>query len=410
MQLAETDPQGPVYLTGAREVLEEEAVPSPDTTAKWRPVEKLPLPATGMEQMIEAVLNARNPLLITSYLGRNTDAVGELVAFCEKLAIPVIESTPSYMNFPASHPLHLGYLPDEFVPKADVIIAIDTDAPWIETRKKPAPDCKIFYIDVDPLKEDIPLWYMPSDRFFRADSHEALKQLNAYVNRLELNSNQDRRARLKNMHDEQRREWERREKEDPNGIITPEWLTVCVRNVIDDDTIILNEAITNSLTVSRHLPRNRPGTMFANGGSSLGWSGGASLGAKLAKPDKTIVNITGDGSYLFGVPSSVYWMSRRYRLPFLTVIYNNQGWNATKQNVLRMYPDGAAKNHDRYWVNFAQPADLAKIAEAAGGAYARTVDDPGELQEALQTGMDEVKNGRSAVIDVRLPPISGQKD
>jgi acetolactate synthase-1/2/3 large subunit len=99
-------------------------------------------------------------------------------------------------------------------------------------------------------------------------------------------------------------------------------------------------------------------------------------------------------------------MARRYQTPFLTVIYNNQGWNATKQNVLRLYAEGAAKQSDAYWVEFRQPSDLAKIAEAAGGAYAQTVTQPAEVKDALLKGLEEVKQGRSAVIDVRLAPIS----
>ena len=161
---------------------------------------------------------------------------------------------------------------------------------------------------------------------------------------------------------------------------------------------------------ANHLPRSKPGTMFANGGSSLGWNLGAAFGAKLAQPDKLVVSLTGDGSYLFGIPSSVYWMSRRYQAPFLTVIYNNQGWNATKNNLLKLYPDGIAKRDDRYWVNFDQPADLAKIAAAAGGAYALSVSDPEKLPEALAASVEMVKSGRSAVVDVKLPQISRQKD
>lgn len=61
-------------------------------------------------------------------------------------------------------------------------------------------------------------------------------------------------------------------------------------------------------------------------------------------------------------------------------------------------------------MNFDQSADLAKIAEAAGGAYARMVTDPMELPEVLQQAMNEVKNGKSAVVDVRLGKISDQKD
>ncbi|WP_462409764.1 thiamine pyrophosphate-dependent enzyme [Neobacillus sp. Marseille-QA0830] len=98
-------------------------------------------------------------------------------------------------------------------------------------------------------------------------------------------------------------------------------------------------------------------------------------------------------------------MARRYQTPFLTVIFNNQGWNATKKNTLMLYPDGYAKQNDEFWVNFDQPADLAKIAEAAGGALALTVSNPKKLEDVLRQGMEAVKAGRSAVIDVKTATI-----
>jgi len=150
--------------------------------------------------------------------------------------------------------------------------------------------------------------------------------------------------------------------------------------------------------------------LFANGGSSLGWSGGGALGLRLARPDRTVVNVIGDGSFLLSVPSSTYWMARRYDLPTVTVVLNNAGWNATKQNVLRQYPAGSAQSRDQYWVNLAESADLAAIAEAAGGALARSVATADELREALDESFDAVAQGRSAVIDVALAPISRQKD
>ena len=65
---------------------------------------------------------------------------------------------------------------------------------------------------------------------------------------------------------------------------------------------MLTEAITNYPVVCEHLLPSRPGSLLASGGSSLGWSGGAAVGAKLAAPDRTMVSLVGDGSYLFGVP------------------------------------------------------------------------------------------------------------
>jgi len=411
MQMAQSDPAGPVYLTGAREVLEENVEQLPDSWEKWSLIEQPSLPEKGINVIVSALLEAQNPVLITSYLGRNKKAVTELIAFCEKLAIPVVEQIPTYVNFPRDHALHLGYDPNPYIREADVIIAIDTDVPWVSTQVQPKDDCKVYFIDLDPIKEEIPLWHTLSAKNYRADAYEALLQLNDDLSQREMNENQiqERYQRIASQHDEQREAWKQKEQVEGNTI-TPEWLTACLRQVVDEDTVILDETITNTMTVSKHLPRSKSGTYFTSGGTSLGWNGGAAVGIKLADPTKTVVSLTGDGTYLFSVPASVHWMSRRYQAPFLTVIYNNEGWNATKMNLLKRYPDGIAKQTDSYWVNFDQSADLAKIAEAAGGAYARMVTDPRELPEVLQQAMNEVKNGRSAVVDVRLAKISNQKD
>ena len=411
MQMAQSDPAGPVYLTGAREVLEENVEKLPGSWEKWSAIEQSSLPKGGLDEIVSALLEAQKPLLITSYLGKVTKAVPELIEFCEKLAIPVVEQIPSYVNFPRDHPLHLGYDPNPFIPEADVIISIDTDVPWITTQVQPKKECKVYFIDLDPIKEEIPLWHIPSVKNYRADAYETLNQLNSDLDLRDINEYQiqERYLRVAKHHDEQREAWKQKEQAEENTI-SPEWLTACLRNVVDDETIILDETITNTMTVSKHLPRSKTGTYFTSGGTSLGWNGGAAIGIKLAAPTKTVVSLTGDGSFLFSVPASVHWMSRRYQAPFLTVIYNNEGWNATKQNLLKRYPDGMTKQTDRYWVNFDQSADLAKIAEAAGGAYARMVTDPRKLPEVLQQAVNEVKNGRSAVVDVRLAKISNQKE
>ncbi|MDF2682229.1 MAG: mdlC 3, partial [Brevibacillus sp.] len=411
LQLAHSEPRGPVYLTGAREILEETVTPG--TTQKgWSPLESTALPQAGVKELVSALLEAVNPLVITSYAGRNPHTVQELVQLCESLAIPVIEHYSSYMNFPADHPLHLGYSVEEYVSDADVILVLDSDVPWVPSIKKPRVDGKVYYIDVDPLKEKLPLWSMPSERYFKAEVYEALMQINQYLAPLPIDVDKirDRAERMGAIHDRQRESWEQKEKAPTDQRITPEWLTACLREIIDDETLVLNETITNAKAVNQHLPRQKPGTFFGSGGTSLGWNGGAAIGAKLASPDKTVLNLTGDGSYFFSIPSSVHWVSRKYDAPFLTVIYNNQGWKATKHNVDRLYPGGYAKESDSYWVNFDQPADFAKIAEAAGGAYAERVADPLEVKAALRRGMEAVQAGRSAVIDVIIAGISKQTD
>ena len=94
-------------------------------------------------------------------------------------------------------------------------------------------------------------------------------------------------------------------------------------------------------------------------------------------------------------------MSRRYDIPFLTIIMNNQGWNATQENYKLLHPQGGSENLAKF-VNLGPSADFAKVAEATGGALALTIERADELAAALKTAMDAVKSGRAAVVDVRM--------
>lgn len=182
IQIAESDPKGPVYLTGAREVLSDDANEAPLPLQKWRPIAPSALPPNGVAEIIDALMHAENPLIVTSFTGRNTACVAELVRLCERLAIPVAEERPIHVNFLADYPLHLGYLAAPHIAAADVILVLDCDVPWLPSSKDVPPEnAKVFYIDVDPLKDTIPLWYMASDRFYKVDARVALTQLNDYL-------------------------------------------------------------------------------------------------------------------------------------------------------------------------------------------------------------------------------------
>lgn len=71
---------------------------------------------------------------------------------------------------------------------------------------------------------------------------------------------------------------------------------------------------------------------------------GAKLGLDNGKPGsgKFVAAIVGDGTFLFAVPASVYWISRRYRIPFLTIVLNNDGWHAPLRSAKLVHPDGYA--------------------------------------------------------------------
>ena len=190
----------------------------------------------------------------------------------------------------------------------------------------------------------------------------------------------------------------------PDGdTITVPFLVARVRAQLDASTIVLNEGITNYGAVVNHLLSTRPATMFTSGGGSLGWNGGAAIGVKLAHPEKTVVTIGGDGSYMFSIPSTVHWMARHYRTPFLQIVLNNRGWRAPKFSMLAVHPDGYASRANEIGVTFDPPPDYAGIAAAAGGALGLTVKKAEDLDAALAAGLKAVREeGRAAVLDVWL--------
>jgi acetolactate synthase-1/2/3 large subunit len=404
LQFAHSEPRGPVYVTAAREVLESE-VPRARDTRPWPPVVPGALSAELAAEIGAALAAAENPLIVTSYLGRSVAAVRELVGLAEALGVGVMESVPNYMNFPTLHPCYQGVQwnerrQNEALARADVVLVLDSDVPWISAVSKPRADARIFHIDADPLKEQMPLWYIGATRQCQADAATALRQIRAAARADDARVAQ-RRERLAASH----AAWHRgvSDRERPRDALTAEYLVAAIRDAIGDDAIVVSESVTNFHVVSQHLRRMHPGTLFSSGGGSLGYNGGAALGVKLARPDALVVAICGDGSYLFSQPSTVHWMSRACQAPFLHVVLNNGGWRAPRQAVLSVHPDGIAAKAPKIDIDFPQPPDYAGIAAAAGGAHAETLRQVADVRPALERALRAVREeGRSAVIDAHV--------
>jgi len=412
LQIARSDPKGPVYLTGAREVMEEKAPPADLDPSRWRPLAPAALADEDAMLVARALAKAKSPLVVTTYLGRNREAVGELMKLCRRLAIGVLESVPSHVNYPATDPLHRGSqwsepVQNPVLAEADVVLVVDCDVPWIPKFNRPSGNAAVFHIDVDPLKSQMPLWYIDAMRSFRADAATALGQINGKLDGMKFSQAAVKTRARRYAAEHKTATAARRQRETiaaRDGGIAPEFLFAAVRELIDDRTIVLSEGITNYGLIARHLETSRPGSLFTSGAGSLGWSGGAAIGMKLAAPEHTLITLTGDGSYLFSVPSTVHWMARQYKTPFLQIVLNNRGWAAPRFSALQVHPKGYAARANTLDLAFDPPPDYAGIAAAAGGAYGASVKRPEELKEALVTALRVVrKERRAAVVDVWLP-------
>jgi acetolactate synthase-1/2/3 large subunit len=171
--------------------------------------------------------------------------------------------------------MNLGPAAYTLLKDADVVLVIDCDLPWTPSLTKPPKDCRVFYLDIDPLKEDIPVWYIPAERFMRADSHTALKQLNARLDRSRRQPDYvllaARREKYGKMRAAQQAALRDEEKLPP--LMTAAYVSACVRSLMDEDTILLNETITSTGAVSAHIPRNKPGRSSA--AAAAPWAGSA---------------------------------------------------------------------------------------------------------------------------------------
>jgi acetolactate synthase-1/2/3 large subunit len=406
LQTACSDPPGPVYLTYPKEVM------ASRMAGVGKPITKLCLPVgsasdEGLEGIARSLLLAKHPLIITTYAGRSQGSVSTLVRLAERAGAPVVEAYPYYLNFPHDHPHHLGFTSHPFLPDADYILVIDSDVPWIPALAEPRPGAEIHLLDMDPVKSIFPLWNFPVDRALRADSLLALPRICDHLEKLVSKSMEaditKRKQELTGTHQAQRKAWREGINRD-NKEITPALLTAAVREVVGAGSIIVNENSSNMAEILTHIDLREPGSYMGLGGSSLGWALGAALGVKLARPEKDVVALVGDGTFFFGSPTAAYWFSRRYQVPFLTVIYNNAGWQATKQHVESEYRDGYAVKQNEFFSSFKPVTDFSLVGTASG-AYGERVESQDQLKGALARGLEEVRKGRASVLDVRLPAI-----
>lgn len=407
-QMAASEPCGPVYLTLPREVLVEKI-----RKVRVLETERFAPPATpqadpdALGRAADILVNAREPLIMAGYSGRNHSAVGALVNLAEAVGARVV-SSGSRMNFPTDHPLFAGGFAGDLLRRTDALLIIDHDVPYIPAALKPSPAARIIHIDIDPIKEDMVMWGFPSDVLIRADSAKAIPALTAMVrDRMPEGRKVAARERIREL-EKQCAEAARRLRDSAVALsgekpIAPEWFCHCLAEAIDEDTIVVDESLSSSMAVSRYIPRTRPGTIFSSGGSSLGFGLGASLGVKLAAPDRNVVCLVGDGSFIFGCPTPAFWAASVYHLPFLCVVFNNQGYGAVRSNLRATFGKDNYGEREAFFagLDITPSPDYALTAQACG-AYGEMVTEPSEVKPALRRALEQVRGGKAALLDVRI--------
>jgi acetolactate synthase I/II/III large subunit len=406
----QSDPPGPVYLSLPRETLAE-IIPEQSvrsfTAERYGAVGLGGIDPARLAAIGHRIMMAKNPVVVTSYLGRKPEAVKALETLAMLCGIRVHEFSPSYINVSRDSPCFAGFDPGKGLPDVDLGLLLDVDVPWLPKFVQDNEATDWVHIDIDPIKKDFPMWGFASNLRVQADCGVVLEQLVAYIT--EHADGEFLRSVAKRMEtwaasNKVRLDAVERAREDHGkvGAISPAYFCAMLSDAISSEDIVINEAIRNSPVVLNQIERTLPLSLIGGAGGGLGYSGGMALGAKLANPNVRVVQIVGDGGFHFSTPTSVYATAQRYQLPIFTVVLDNGGWQAVKEAVLRVYPDGVAAQTNEFQARLqGQERRFEQVAQAFG-AYGECVSEPEQVVAAIGRCLAAVDAGRAAVLNVQV--------
>lgn len=370
----------------------------------WRPY---PDPH-DVHDALRAILAAKAPVIMAGQGVLYAEAWDELREFAERLEIPVFTSLNGKSAFPENHPLSLGCggrsvpLPvARFLQRADMVIGIGTSF----TRSSyivPIPPGKTLLqitINEDDINKDYPVGLAVVGDV-RATLRLMIQELHRYLpaGRRGDGKVHEEIAAVKQ---EYMRAWLPR--------LTADDIPISPFRVIWDLTQTLDRRraiVTHDAGYPRDqvtafyeaiIPRGYIGWGKT---TQLGTGLGLAMGAKLAHPDKVVVNLMGDAA--FGMVGMDVETAVRERIPILTVVMDNQGMSGYE----RYLPTAIAKYHTT-----SLSGNYAKLAEALG-TWAERVERPQDLIPAFKRAIAVTESGRPAFLHIltRKEPVFPQGD
>ncbi|MDH5276675.1 MAG: thiamine pyrophosphate-dependent enzyme, partial [Gammaproteobacteria bacterium] len=175
--------------------------------------------------------------------------------------------------------------------------------------------------------------------------------------------------------------------------------------VLEEDAIIVPELDYRSPFAWLNLDRGRKRLIGQTTGFALGWGIGAALGVKIARPDKQVVCMVGDGALLFGQVEAL-WTASRYEVPVLIVVMNNVSYDNERNRIQNNSPLMTNQDTRDLWRDLTcylgkPQVDFAGLARSFG-IDGQRVSTPAGLRKALKRGTAALREGRPYLIDAMI--------
>lgn len=312
----------------------------------------------AVQQAAELIDGAERPVLIGGSGVGLSDCGDILSTFLEKTGIPFQLFNYGRGVVSDDHPLSLaagGVLGSHAaLSRADVVIILGLRLNWMQRYGKAFPQAKVVRVDIEPTEIDR---NRPSDVGLVGDVGLVLNQLVPLVRK------GDHAALLQDLHAACRSlvADERRIRETPSYPIHPARLVELVRRTLPDAIVVVDGGDTSYFGSVGLAARERGAVVIAAGGlfGCIGTGIPYAIAAKLARPDKTVVLINGDGS--FGMNAMEFHTAVRHEAPIVCIINNDQAWGMIKHGQERAYGEERVVATDLGIVHY------EKIVEALGG-------------------------------------------
>jgi benzoylformate decarboxylase len=399
-------PSGPVFLALPVDVLN--AVRDLDLGAATRVAPRTIGDRQAVERAARLLAEAERPLIIAGDAVAQSDALAELAELAELIGCPVaLEGVSSTCSFPFTHPLFAGPMPRlgqdvyALLMRHDLVFSVGGD---LFTLSLPSdvepmpPGMTVVHLDLDP-------WELgknyPAEVAILGDPKATLPEVSEAVRRhAGATGHRDAAKRTETLRTAH--EWARAELAGWAGSldsavpIAPISLVRALAAATPPDAVVVDEAISSSHGIRQFFRCADAKSFFSLRGGGIGWGLPATLGVKLALPNRPVVSLIGDGSAMY--TNQALWTAARESLAVVYVIFNNASYRILKQRTHAL--KGFSAEDDVYvGMDLDRPLiDFVGLAKSLGVPGER-VDKTADVGPALTRGL---KSGGPYLLDVRI--------
>ncbi len=399
-------PTGPVFLSLPGDILRADA--DIDLLAPTRVAPRLRGDRDAVEAAAKILAGADRPLIMAGDAVAQSRAHAELVELAELMGAPVYtELVPNTASFPSSHPLFRGSMirlaPEvrKILDQHDVLFSVGSD---LFTLSLPSP--------VDPMPRGIKLIHLDTDAWelgknyppavaILGDPKATLPDITAAVReRMTSGARATARERLATTSKAIAAEREALKAKATAlagaSPVQPLALLHGIAETLPKDAVVIEEAISSAPGIRQLIRSDDPQSYFGLRGGGIGWGLPATMGVKVALPERPVVGLIGDGSAMYTCQG--LWTAAHYQIDAVFVILNNTSYRILKQRLHAMR--GLAEQADSYvGMELVDPKiDFVGLARSLGirAERASTVHDATDLLKSALNG------GGAMLIDVEV--------